>query len=389
MDKVDDVDEGDINESIDNRSPHAQYSGCRTTSAEANIMTAQLTKPVTIALVGMSGVMQDAHIPNLLDLQFEQDPLFQIAAICDRDPVLSKSIASALRVDEMDMDAVCADPRIEAVLIATPPPTHLRLFRQALAAGKHIFIEKPLTFSISEARELAELARNAKSTVQVGYMFRHHRDALLTKKRLQEGAVGTVLSCTNIVIASIDPVWPRRFPTPPREGLEWGAPDPEDPDKLSFNMWSDNSVHYLNLMQWWFGPVEAVYGQWRQNGPMMMLRYKSGVLATHVFGPAKLFERRDFAIMGSEGMIDVTLHYPFQRNIMGRYAELRADDRTMKLPMRDHSDMYREELIAFARAINAGQTGDPEGTFEMGVHDMLTVKAAHRSSRSGREEFIE
>lgn len=337
----------------------------------------------------MSGVMQEAHIPNLLNLQFEASPLFRIACICDRDAQLASSISSAIRVDQMDMDAICKDASIEAVLIATPPNTHLALFEQALAAGKHIFIEKPLTFSISEARRLAELARGAKSVVRVGYMFRHHRDALLTTKRLREGVVGTPMTCTNIVISSLDPVWPRRFQTPPRQGFVWGDPDPEDPDRLSFNMWSDNSVHYLNLMQWWFGKVEAVFGHWRKDGPVMVLRYKSGVLATHVFGPVKLFERRDFTILGSEGMIDLTLHYPFQRNIMGRYAELRGEDRTLKEPMRDHSDMYREELVAFARSIVANETGDPEGVFDMGLHDIITVKAAHRSARSGREEMVE
>ncbi len=346
-----------------------------------------MSASIPIALVGMSGVMQDAHIPNLLEMNFSPQPPFTIAAICDRDPALAIGVSDALRVERMTFEAICADSRIPAVLIATPPNTHLALLEQALRAGKHVFMEKPLAFSISEAERMAELAREAKTVVRLGYMFRHHADAQQANRRLRDGAIGTPLTCINTVQSSLDPVWPRRFPTPEKE-FRWGAPDPEDPDKLSFDMWSDNSVHYLNVMQWWFGPVEAVFAHWRAAGSMMMLRYKSGVHATHVFSPVKLVERRDFTVFGTEGMMEVTLHYPFQRNIMGRYMELSTNDRLQKEAARDHSDMYRNELVAFAEAIRKNDVAHQAEDFSMGAHDMKTVKAAHRSDKSGKEEAV-
>ena len=345
--------------------------------------------PISMALVGMSGVMQDAHIPNLLDLGFEREPLFRIAGVCDRDAGLVDSVGAALRAAVFhSMETVCASPEVEAVLIATPPDTHLALFEQAVCAGKHVFIEKPLTFSIREAWRMAALARDAATVVRIGYMFRHHRDAILTKKRIDEGAIGEPRTCVNLVVPPSTPVWPRRFPTPPKQRGGWNEADPENEDQLGLDMWSDNSVHYLNLMQWWFGPVESVYATWRREGPMMMLRYASGVLATHVFSPIRLSERRDFTIIGTEGAIDVRLHYPMQRNTIGHYAETRRGDLARKEMEGDHSDMYRDELVAFGKAIVAGETGDPERSFEMGARDLMTVKAAHRSSKSGREERV-
>ena len=345
--------------------------------------------PVSLALVGMSRVMQHAHIHNLRDLAFDPEPLFRIACVGDKNESHAKTVADALGVEPMTFEAICADSSIQAVLIATPPHTHLELFEKAVAAGKHIFIEKPLTFSISEARRMAELAQAARTVVRVGYMFRHHTDAKLAKERIESGAIGKPLTCLNLVIPPRDNVWPAHFAPPARETGLFGEDDPDDPDRLSNNIWSDNSVHYLNVMQWWFGPVEAVFAHYRQNGPLMMLRYKSGVVATHVFSPLRIVERRDFTVFGSEGMIEVRLHYPLLSNSMGFYHELRADDRMEKSAQRDHSDMYREELVAFASAIQNTETGDPQGLFASGVRDLLTVKAAHRSAKSGKEEAVE
>ena len=59
---------------------------------------------------------------------------------------------------ERDLDAALADPRLEAVAIATPPHTHYALVRRALEAGKHVLVEKPLARTADEAAELVALA---------------------------------------------------------------------------------------------------------------------------------------------------------------------------------------------------------------------------------------
>ena len=61
---------------------------------------------------------------------------------------------------EPDLDTALADPRIEAVAIATPPHTHYRLVRRALEAGKHVLVEKPLARTRREAAELIALAED-------------------------------------------------------------------------------------------------------------------------------------------------------------------------------------------------------------------------------------
>src|SRR4029079_539963 len=61
----------------------------------------------------------------------------------------------------LNIDDVLGDDEVGAVIIATPLSTHATLVKMAIAAGKHVLVEKPLTSSPEEARELAELAENA------------------------------------------------------------------------------------------------------------------------------------------------------------------------------------------------------------------------------------
>ena len=85
-----------------------------------------------------------------------------------------------------DLDAVLADPAVSAVVIATPAGSHAALARQALAAGKHVLVEKPLALSTTDAVELARTADERGLVLMVGHTFefvpavRKMRDILLT-----------------------------------------------------------------------------------------------------------------------------------------------------------------------------------------------------------------
>src|SRR6476646_589071 len=69
------------------------------------------------------------------------------------------------------MDRVLADPRVDAVIIATPVHTHYTLAAKALRAGKHVFVENPLAQSSEVADELAELARSHCRILMCGHTF--------------------------------------------------------------------------------------------------------------------------------------------------------------------------------------------------------------------------
>lgn len=73
-----------------------------------------------------------------------------------------------------DYKSVLSDQTIDAVIIATPIHTHYELVRQALTAGKDIYVEKPLAETCDDAKKLADIASNTDVILFVGYIFAHH-----------------------------------------------------------------------------------------------------------------------------------------------------------------------------------------------------------------------
>lgn len=91
-----------------------------------------------------------------------------------------------------DLDQVLADPGVDAVSIATSVPTHARLALRALAAGKHVFVEKPLAMSGREAREVVAAADDAGLTLAVGHLLVHHPGVAKLQELSARGELGEI-----------------------------------------------------------------------------------------------------------------------------------------------------------------------------------------------------
>jgi predicted dehydrogenase len=81
---------------------------------------------------------------------------------------------------------------VDAVVIATPVRAHYRLAKEALLNGKHVLVEKPLTTSVAEARELIELARARKRILMVGHTFEYSPAVNELRKLVQSGDLGRI-----------------------------------------------------------------------------------------------------------------------------------------------------------------------------------------------------
>ncbi len=130
-------------------------------------------KPVPVGVVGLGVIAQTQHLPNLALL----DDLFRIEAIADLSPRLLAAIADRLpgRVfTSTDWREVCNHPDVEAVLLLTPG-AHQQMSEEALAAGKHVFSEKPLSLTVAGAKHLSTLADRNDRVLTVGYMKLHEK----------------------------------------------------------------------------------------------------------------------------------------------------------------------------------------------------------------------
>jgi len=96
------------------------------------------------------------------------------------------------------LDELLSDPEIEAILIATPVSTHHRLAKAALRAGKHTFVEKPLTATSREAEDLIREAERAGVALMVGHTFEYSPAVLKIKEILDSGSLGEIYYISSI-----------------------------------------------------------------------------------------------------------------------------------------------------------------------------------------------
>ncbi|HEX6069466.1 MAG TPA: Gfo/Idh/MocA family oxidoreductase [Longimicrobiaceae bacterium] len=102
---------------------------------------------------------------------------------------------------------------IDAVLVATPDHTHAVVAQRAMEAGKHVYVQKPLTWSVHEARVLADTARRTGVVTQMGNQGHWTEDSLRVNEIVQAGVLGAV---RDVHVWTNRPIWPQGVPRPDR-----------------------------------------------------------------------------------------------------------------------------------------------------------------------------
>jgi predicted dehydrogenase len=131
--------------------------------------------------------------PNLVRNFFEA-PGFRMTAVADLSPQRLAQAASrhpSLRTTA-DSREILADPKIDAVAIATPVSTHFSLAREALRAGKHVLVEKPLASSSEEALELIEEAERRHRVLLVDHTFVYTGAVRKIRELVASGDLGEI-----------------------------------------------------------------------------------------------------------------------------------------------------------------------------------------------------
>jgi predicted dehydrogenase len=131
--------------------------------------------------------------PNLIR-NFWTLPQSTVKTVCDFDQDRLAHMKTLYQVNtETNYDTMISDPEIEAVAIATPVSSHYELAKKSLGAGKHTYIEKPMTYTVREGKELIELARKNNLTLMVGHTFIYSAPVRKIKEIVQSGEIGDLL----------------------------------------------------------------------------------------------------------------------------------------------------------------------------------------------------
>lgn len=130
------------------------------------------TAPTSVLPLGLTGcgTMGTSHARQMAAV-----PTIHLAAACDVDEAKAKATAAAAGHDVAvysDVDALLANEAIPAVVVATPNFTHHDIVLRALAAGKHVFCEKPMALSVTDCDEMIAAARQHGRKLMVGQVLR-------------------------------------------------------------------------------------------------------------------------------------------------------------------------------------------------------------------------
>ncbi|MDA7708112.1 Gfo/Idh/MocA family oxidoreductase [Flavobacteriaceae bacterium] len=177
----------------------------------------------------------------------------RVAALCDVDfsGSASRSVKrfpnAKLYADFREM--LDNEKDIDAVTISTPDHVHGPAAVYAMERDKHVYVQKPITHNIREARILTELARKQKVVTQMGNQGGSNPLLKMVQNWVDEGKIGKV---SEVKVWTNRPVWP--------QGVKMQAPDPSlKPDSLDWNLWLGPAsqkpytpnLHPFNWRGWW------------------------------------------------------------------------------------------------------------------------------------------
>jgi predicted dehydrogenase len=131
--------------------------------------------------------------PNLAR-NFDALPQSELAWICDGSEEQLAHAATRFREARTttSVDELLEDPDLDAVVVATPVPTHAPLALRVLEAGKHCFVEKPLAQSLADAEAVLDAVRGSGRTLMVGHLLEYHPGLERLKELVDEGELGDI-----------------------------------------------------------------------------------------------------------------------------------------------------------------------------------------------------
>ena len=118
-----------------------------------------------------------------------------LAGVSDIRTEAAQSMVGTYGVAPLTADRMFASNEIDAVVIATPAEEHYRLGIGAIESGKHVFVEKPISVTDTEADKLVTASRKADRILMVGHVLRYHPCFLELHRIVRSGGIGRVRTC--------------------------------------------------------------------------------------------------------------------------------------------------------------------------------------------------
>ena len=194
---------------------------------------------VQIGLIGC-GLFGESHLQA-----FHAVRTAEIAALFDVDSGRARDIAREFEIPRVcrSLEEICGIAELDALDVVTPEELHLEPVTKAIAAGKHVFVEKPLATGLDDCARMIAAAENAGRFLMVGHLLRFETKYAMLKDEVASGRLGKVVSmhARRNRLKTLLPRYGRTHPA------------------------MENSIHDIDLMLWYVGsPVKRVRGYGRK-----------------------------------------------------------------------------------------------------------------------------
>ncbi|WP_199034858.1 Gfo/Idh/MocA family protein [Glycomyces salinus] len=195
--------------------------------------------PHGIGIVGL-GAISAQYLATI-----ESHPLVKIVAVADLNESRAREVAAETGAEAVTVDQLVDDPRVDTVLNLTIPAAHADIALRAIAAGKHVYGEKPLAATFGEAERVVEAARAAGATVGCAPDTVLGTGIQTAREAVDAGRIGTPTAATATMIAPGHELW---HPNPDFYYAEGGGP------------LLDMGPYYVTSLVHLLGPVVSVSG---------------------------------------------------------------------------------------------------------------------------------
>ena len=322
------------------------------------------TGPLRVACIGMgwwSDVLADA---------IQRSGKLTILSCYTRSEEKRKSSAAKYRCrPAASYEAMLADGEIEAIINTTPNDVHLATTRAAAAAGKHVFLDKPIANTISDGRAITEACRKAGVVLALGYQRRRENHFRWIRQQIDNGLFGKLVNAeANISRDRLGKI----------DLASWRYQAKGMPGGVMLQI----GIHYIDVLEYLIGPIRAVRGQSAQlvlpgDNPdvaSLILEHENGALSTL---NASYASASEYYLMNIYGR-DATAYYDLHNGLR----LLKRGENEPVAVQCEKNDTLVEELEEFAAAAR-GQ-GQLEVGGEYATRSLAVVRAGILSAREGR-----
>lgn len=346
----------------------------------------------TVVRVGVIGTgIGVAHIEAL-----RQVPGVAIAAVCSAQQSRADQVAARFAIPLATTDhRALLDAPIDAVVIATPPALHLPMGLDAIAAGKHLFCEKPVAVTLEEARTLRDAAARAGVVHMLNHQQRFMASYARAKELVETGYIGDLAMADARMV--FNPVDYLRSPDWSTSKAGWFTDAAQGGGVLT----GSAGPHLVDLLLWYGGPIVAVAARTAVTRPAIPLANGTearGISAEDAFVLLCRFAGgatgtiRGIPIAYHAGGFGLDLHGTMGSLVVehGHLRGATAADRALS----DHPlpvDAPQDRVViarAFVEAVRSGGPS-PRPNLDDGVAVQAVIAAGVEAAASGRWVAVE